>query len=44
MFDSQCCQIFLVIVGLEWGPISLIRLNEEQLERKISGFSLENGD
>jgi hypothetical protein len=29
-------------VGLERGPLSLVRMNEELLERKSSGSGLEN--
>jgi hypothetical protein len=29
-------------MGLERGPLSLVRINEELLERKSSGSSLEN--
>jgi hypothetical protein len=29
-------------VGLEWDPVSLVRINEEVLEREISGSGLEN--
>jgi hypothetical protein len=29
-------------VGLEWGPLSLVSTTEELLERKSSGFCLEN--
>ena len=31
-FDSRCYQIFWVVVGLERGPLSLVRSNEELLE------------
>jgi hypothetical protein len=41
-FDSQCCQIFWLIVGLEQGPLSLTRINEELLERRSSSSNLEN--
>jgi hypothetical protein len=41
MFDSWRYQIFLEVVGLEWGPLSLVSTNEELLGRKISGYSLE---
>jgi hypothetical protein len=41
-FDSQDCQIFSVAVGLERGPLSLVSINEEVLERKSSSSSLEN--
>jgi hypothetical protein len=36
--------MFLVTVGLEWGPLSLMRINDELLERKLSGSGLENPD
>jgi hypothetical protein len=29
-------------VGLEWDPLSLMRINEELLKRKSSGCGLEN--
>jgi hypothetical protein len=29
-------------MDLEWGPLSLVRIAEELLERKISGSGLEN--
>jgi hypothetical protein len=35
--DSRRCQIFLEIVGLERGPISLVRITEELLEWNSSG-------
>jgi hypothetical protein len=41
-FDSRRCQIFWEMVGLEQGPLSLVRIIEEQLEWKSSGSSLEN--
>jgi hypothetical protein len=41
-FDSRRDQIFLVAVGLERGSLSLVRINEELLERKSSGCDLEN--
>jgi hypothetical protein len=31
-----------VAVGLERAPLSLVSINEELLERKISGSGLEN--
>jgi hypothetical protein len=34
-FDSQRYQIFCVAEGLERGPLSLVRINEELLERKV---------
>jgi hypothetical protein len=33
-FDSRRYQIFWVAVGLELGPLSLVRINEELLEKK----------
>jgi hypothetical protein len=35
-FDSQRYQIFLEVVGLERGPLSLARKIEELLERKLA--------
>jgi hypothetical protein len=35
-FDSRRYQIFWEVVGLGWGPLSLIRINEELLERKVA--------
>jgi hypothetical protein len=43
-FDSRCYQIFCVAVGLERGPFSFVRINEELLGRTSSGSGLENGD
>jgi hypothetical protein len=34
-FDSRCYQILCIAVGLERGPFSLMRINEELLERKV---------
>jgi hypothetical protein len=34
--DSRRCQIFCEIIGLEWGPLSLVRIIEELLERKVA--------
>jgi hypothetical protein len=31
-------RFFLVTVGLEWGPLSLVRINEELLERKVAAL------
>jgi hypothetical protein len=42
-FDSRRYQIFLV-VGLERGLLSLLRINEELHERKSIGSGLENLD
>ena len=36
-FDPRRYQIFWVVVGLEWGPLSLVRSSEELLEWKSSG-------
>jgi hypothetical protein len=36
-FDSRRYKIFLVVVGLERGPLSLVRITEELLEWKSSG-------
>jgi hypothetical protein len=41
-FDSRRYQIFRVIVVLKRGPLSLVRINEELLERKSSESGLEN--
>jgi hypothetical protein len=35
-FDSRRYQIFIVVVGLERGPLSLVRITEELLEMKCS--------
>jgi hypothetical protein len=35
-FDSRRYQIFCLAVGLERGPLSLVRINEELLERKVA--------
>jgi hypothetical protein len=35
-FDSWRYQIFCIAVGLEQGPLSLVRINEEILERKLA--------
>jgi hypothetical protein len=35
-FYSRSYQIFCVAVVLEWGPLSLVRINEELLERKVA--------
>jgi hypothetical protein len=37
-FDSRHFQVFWEVVGLEWGPLSLVRITEELLEWKSSGF------
>jgi hypothetical protein len=41
-FDSRLYQIFWEVVGLERGPLSLVRIIEELLEWKSSGSGLEN--
>jgi hypothetical protein len=43
-FDSRRYQIFWEVVGLEWGPLSLVSTIEELLEGKSSGSGLENRD
>jgi hypothetical protein len=35
-FESSRYQIFCIAVGLEQGPLSLVSINEELLERKVS--------
>jgi hypothetical protein len=42
--DSQRYQIFWEVMGLERGPLSLVSTSEELLERKRSGYGLENGE
>jgi hypothetical protein len=41
-FDLWRYQIFWEVVGLERGPLSLVRIIEELLEWKNSGSGLEN--
>jgi hypothetical protein len=41
-FDSRRYQIFLEVVGLERGPLSLVSTTEELLGRNNNGSSLEN--
>jgi hypothetical protein len=43
-FDFRRFQIFWEAAGLERGPLSLVRTNEELLGRNSSGFGLENRD
>jgi hypothetical protein len=43
-FDSRRLQIFWEAVGLERGPLSLVRTTEELLGRNSSGFGQENRD
>jgi hypothetical protein len=40
-FDSRSYQIFWEVVGLERGPLSLVRIIEELLERRSSGSGQE---
>jgi hypothetical protein len=41
-FDSRRYQIFWEVVGLERGPLSLVKRTEELFERKNSGSGLEH--
>jgi hypothetical protein len=41
-FDSRRYQIYCQVVGLEWGPLSLVSTTEELLGRKSSGSGLES--
>jgi hypothetical protein len=41
-FDSRRNQIFWEVVGLERGPLNLVRITEELLEWKSSGSGQEN--
>jgi hypothetical protein len=41
-FDSRSYQIFCAGASLERGPLSLVSINEELLERKSRGSGLEN--
>ena len=44
-FDPRRYQIFWVVVGLERGPLSLVRSIEELLEwKKVAAPGLENRD
>jgi hypothetical protein len=43
-FDSWRYHIFWEVVGLERGPLSIVSTIEKLLERKSSGFGLENRD
>jgi hypothetical protein len=43
-FYSRRYQIFWEVVGLEQGPLSLVRITEELLEWKSIGSDLENQD
>jgi hypothetical protein len=42
-FDSQRCQIFWEVVGVEHGPLSLVSTIKELLERKNGGSGPERG-
>jgi hypothetical protein len=35
-FYSRRYRVILLVVGMERGPLSLVRINEELLERKIA--------
>jgi hypothetical protein len=39
-FDSRRYQIFWEVVGLEWGPLSFVRIIEKLLDWKSSGSGL----
>jgi hypothetical protein len=41
VFDSGRCQMFRKILALERGPLSLVRITKELLERKSSDSGLE---
>jgi hypothetical protein len=41
-FDSRRYKVFWEVVFLERGPLSFVRITEELLEWKSSGFGLEN--
>jgi hypothetical protein len=43
-FDSRRYQIFWEVVGLEQGPLGLVRITEELLEWKVAAPGLENWD
>jgi hypothetical protein len=43
-FDPRRYHIFWVVVCLERGPVSLVSINEELLERESSGCGLGNWD
>jgi hypothetical protein len=43
-FDSRLYQVFLEVLGLERGPLSLVSTTEELLGRKSSSSGLENRD
>jgi hypothetical protein len=40
--DSRSYQVFWEVVGLEWGPLSLVSIIEELLGRNASGSGLES--
>jgi hypothetical protein len=37
-FNSRRYQIFCVALNLEWGILSLVRINEKLLEREVVGL------
>jgi hypothetical protein len=41
-FDSMRYQIFWEVVGLEWGPLSIVCKTKELLGRQSSSFGLRN--
>jgi hypothetical protein len=41
-FDSRRYQIFREVVSLERGPLNLVSINEELLEKKSRGSGLES--
>jgi hypothetical protein len=43
-FDSRHYQIFGEVMGLERDLLSLVSITEELLEKRSSGFGLENRD
>jgi hypothetical protein len=43
-FESLCNMIFWEVVGLERGPLNLMKIIEELLEWKNSGSRLETSD
>jgi hypothetical protein len=44
VFDCRRYRIFWEAVSLERGPHSVMRIIEELLEKKSSGFGIENRD
>jgi hypothetical protein len=41
-FDSRRYQIFYEVVGLDRGPLSLVRITDDILEWKSSGSGVQN--